>query len=236
MPPIHKSRGLSIADHWSSIHRPIIGKVPTKISNVSSQIIKHQPDTRHGRALAFAINPDLAGAFAFRSSAFAILCRRQKSPRRTAMFVQNNIALLSHTAGVHVPRPMAVKLALSRYNCDRALFPRTRFALRRSRSPRLLCLDLCRKHGRGSVRRKTVLDQLSSVVRLHMRTMHGEQRANELYYLFLFSRKTSACYWRAISARDRTHVGPTRRFSAIATSTRCTNARECSQPRVSPRF
>jgi len=36
----------AIADHWSSIPRPIIGKVPTKISNVSSQIIKHQPDTR----------------------------------------------------------------------------------------------------------------------------------------------------------------------------------------------
>ncbi|XP_043678342.1 nuclear transcription factor Y subunit alpha isoform X1 [Vespula pensylvanica] len=33
VPPIHKSRGLSIADHWSSICRPIIGKVPTKISN-----------------------------------------------------------------------------------------------------------------------------------------------------------------------------------------------------------
>lgn len=46
VPPIHKSRGLSIADHWSSICRPIIGKVPTKISNVSPQIIKHQRGRR----------------------------------------------------------------------------------------------------------------------------------------------------------------------------------------------
>lgn len=61
MPPIHKSWGRSFADHWSSIRRPI-GKVPTKISNVSSQIIKHQPDTQRGRAPTFAINPDFAAA------------------------------------------------------------------------------------------------------------------------------------------------------------------------------
>lgn len=61
MPPIHKSWGRSFADHWSSIRRPI-GKVPTKISNVSSQIIKHQPDTQRGRAPTFAINPDFATA------------------------------------------------------------------------------------------------------------------------------------------------------------------------------
>lgn len=61
VPPIHKSWGRSFADHWSSIRRPI-GKVPTKISNVSSQIIKHRPDTQRGRAPTFTINPDLAAA------------------------------------------------------------------------------------------------------------------------------------------------------------------------------
>lgn len=43
------AEGLSIADHWSSICRPIIGKVPTKISNVSSQIIKHRSGSRRDR-------------------------------------------------------------------------------------------------------------------------------------------------------------------------------------------
>lgn len=60
MPPIHKSRGLSIADHWSSICRPIIGKVPTKISNVSPQIIKHQRGTRtaaHGPTINRVLAP-----------------------------------------------------------------------------------------------------------------------------------------------------------------------------------
>lgn len=41
VPPIHKGRGFTIVDHWSSICRPIIGKVLTKISNVSPQIIEH---------------------------------------------------------------------------------------------------------------------------------------------------------------------------------------------------
>lgn len=81
---------LSIADHWSSICRPIIGKVPTKISNVSSQIIKHQPGSRHDRASASVINPDFATRVAagFAARVSPRLSRRRKSRRRTAMFAE----------------------------------------------------------------------------------------------------------------------------------------------------
>lgn len=48
--------------------RPLVLNSPTnwesatKISNVSSQIIKHRSDTQRGRAPTFAINPDFAVA------------------------------------------------------------------------------------------------------------------------------------------------------------------------------
>lgn len=61
VPPIHKSWGRSVG-------RPLVLNSPTnwesatKISNVSSQIIKHRSDTQRGRAPTFAINPDFAVA------------------------------------------------------------------------------------------------------------------------------------------------------------------------------
>lgn len=85
MPPIHKSRGLSIADHWSSICRPIIGKVPTKISNVSPQIIKHQRGPRTVvRLTAFSF----CVLFQLRTRDFLSL----KNSFCTAMFVKTSVS------------------------------------------------------------------------------------------------------------------------------------------------
>lgn len=96
VPPIHKSWGRSFADHWSSIRRPI-GKVPTKISNVSSQIIKHQPDTQRGRAPTFAINPDFAAASRIGSRGPAPSSTPKKSPPHGHVCREAISVLFPHT-------------------------------------------------------------------------------------------------------------------------------------------
>lgn len=83
--------------------------MPTKISNVSSQIIKHQPDTRHGRAPTFAINADFAAASRV-SPREPAPSRRQKSHCHTAMFAEAISCSLPHGRSMAIDQVSSSRL------------------------------------------------------------------------------------------------------------------------------
>lgn len=112
-----QSPGLSIVDHWSSICRPIIGKVLTKISNVSPQIIKRtrstkfQPRAREHRSSARAFTPQNQTEYA---RSFGHVCHEHYSKREAFCYnaesirrsTRSNVYLRSKTCkNVNNPRP-----------------------------------------------------------------------------------------------------------------------------------